>query len=159
MSEIEIPELKNLKIRSLCESDLIEVDLLERKIFPDPWPLSAFHEVLDNEEINGLVGLLNAQIVAYAVFTIGWGESRLANIAVAPDFRRKSIAKILISNILKIVKEANCKNIFLDVRPSNAAAINLYKNFGFTELYTKPNYYQSPKEDVLVMTKTLGNTN
>lgn len=159
MSEIDIPELNNLKIRPLCENDLIEVDLLERKIFPDPWPLSAFHEVLDNKEINGLVGLLDEHIVAYAVFTIGRGESRLANIAVAPNFRRKSIAKILISNILKIVKEANCENIFLDVRPSNAAAINLYKIFGFTELYTKPDYYQSPKEDVLVMMKTMGNTN
>ncbi len=159
MNEIEIPELNNLKIRPLREGDLIDVEVLERQIFPDPWPPSAFREVLDNEEINGLVGKMDGQIAAYAIYTIGCGESRLANLAVAPDFRRKSIAKILLSNILKIVKEADCEYIFLDVRPSNVAAINLYKKFGFTELYTKPNYYNTPKEDVLVMIKNLGDTN
>ena len=140
------------------EGDLIEVEVLERQIFPDPWPPSAFREVLDNEEINSLVGKMGGRIVAYAIYTIGYGESRLANIAVAPDFRRKSIAKILLSNILKIVKEADCEYIFLDVRPSNAAAINLYKKYGFKELYTKPDYYHTPKEEVLVMMKTLKDT-
>ncbi len=154
--DIEKPE--NLKIRPMREGDLIDINALEHLIFPDPWPPSAFREVLESKEINGLVGEIDGSVVAYAVYTIGYGESRLANIAVAPDFRRKSIAKNLLSNILKIVKEANCEYIFLDVRPSNVIAISLYKKFGFRELYTKPDYYRLPKEDVLVMMKNLKET-
>lgn len=154
--DIEKPE--NLKIRPMRKGDLIDINVLEHQIFPDPWPSSAFREVIESEEINGLVGEIDGRIVAYAVYTIGYGEGRLANIAVAPEFRRKSIAKSLLNNILKIVKEANCEYIFLDVRPSNAAAISLYKKFGFRELYTKPDYYRLPKEDVLVMMKKLKET-
>jgi len=155
---MNIPEVNKLKIRPFRESDIIDIDVLENKIFPDPWPSSAFKEVFESKDINGLVGEIDGRIVAYAVFSIGLGESRLANIAVDDDFRRKSVAKNLLNNILKIVKEANCDYIFLDVRPSNKTAISLYKKFGFTELYTKPNYYHSPREDVLVMVKNLRET-
>jgi [ribosomal protein S18]-alanine N-acetyltransferase len=155
---MEIPKVDNLIIRPIRESDLIDINILENKLFTDPWPPAAFLEVFESDEIYGLVAEMDGKIAAYAVYTIGLGESRLANIAVDDDFRRKSIAKNLLNNILKIVKEANCEYIFLDVRPSNAAAISLYKKFGFTELYTKPNYYRSPREDVLVMMKNLRET-
>jgi ribosomal-protein-alanine N-acetyltransferase len=139
----------------MLETDIPEIDRLEKQIFTDPWPSSAFRDIFVNDEIKAVVVEINEEIVAYAVYTIGFGESRLANIAVTSDYRRKSIAKTLLNNIFKIVKEADCEYIFLDVRPSNLAAINLYKKFGFTELYQKPNYYHSPKEDVLVMLKRL----
>jgi ribosomal-protein-alanine N-acetyltransferase len=155
---MKIPDIDNLTIRPFRESDLIDINIIEKEVFPDPWPPAAFREVFESDDINGLVGEIDGKIVAYVVYTIGFGESRLANIAVADEFRRKSIAKNLLNNILKIVKEANCEYIFLDVRPSNAAAISLYKKFGFTELYTKPDYYRSPKEDVLVMMKKLKET-
>jgi len=159
MKPNNIPELDNLIIRPMLETDIPEINRLEKQIFTDPWPPSAFRDIFVNDKIKTLVVEIDKEIVAYAVYTIGFGESRLANMAVIQNYRRKSIAKILLSNIFKILKEADCEYIFLDVRPSNLAAINLYKKFGFTELYQKPNYYHSPKEDVLVMLKRLREEN
>ena len=41
----------------------------------------------------------------------------------------------------------------LEVRPSNAAAIALYRGFGFREAGRRRNYYDLPKEDALILTK------
>lgn len=42
----------------------------------------------------------------------------------------------------------------LEVRPSNAAAIALYTRFGFREAGRRRNYYDLPKEDALILTRT-----
>ena len=41
----------------------------------------------------------------------------------------------------------------LEVRSSNAAAIALYRGFGFREVGRRRNYYDLPKEDALILTK------
>ena len=47
--------------------------------------------------------------------------------------------------------------IFLEVRESNDAAINLYNKFGFNELGIRANYYKRDKgrEDAIIMGLTL----
>ena len=42
------------------------------------------------------------------------------------------------------------------VRPSNAAAIALYTRFGFREAGRRRNYYDLPREDALILTRTFG---
>jgi ribosomal-protein-alanine N-acetyltransferase len=44
----------------------------------------------------------------------------------------------------------------LEVRPSNTGAIALYRRFGFEEAGRRRNYYDLPKEDALILTKTYG---
>ncbi|MFC2620031.1 MAG: ribosomal-protein-alanine N-acetyltransferase, partial [Pauljensenia sp.] len=41
--------------------------------------------------------------------------------------------------------------IFLDVRPSNAAAISLYESRGFVEIGRRPRYFRNPVEDAVEM--------
>jgi ribosomal-protein-alanine N-acetyltransferase len=40
----------------------------------------------------------------------------------------------------------------LEVRERNAAAINMYKEAGFTEAGRRPGYYNCPVEDAILMT-------
>ena len=48
----------------------------------------------------------------------------------------------------------SCDNTsWLEVRPSNTAAIALYESFGFTERGRRHNYYDLPKEDALILTR------
>ena len=147
--------IDDLKIRAMQSADIRAVSLLEIEIFPDPWPETAFVDFLNNIDAICWVTEWDDRIIGYAIFFLGSGEAHLANIAVAPSFRGKYIAKKLISCILEAVKKAECENIFLDVRPSNDAAINLYRKFGFLDLYYKENYYISPPEDALVMVKNI----
>jgi ribosomal-protein-alanine N-acetyltransferase len=144
-----------ITLRPLRRSDLHQIVLLEIEIFPDPWPMAAFEEELDRENRGIIVAEYEQRIIGYAGYFFAAGEAQLTNIGVALEFRGKSVAKSLLNCILEIARKAGCENIFLDVRPSNKAAINLYIKFGFMELYRRPNYYRIPPEDALVMVKNL----
>jgi len=131
--------------------DLAQIVGLERRIFSDPWPTSAFtYPESESFEIT-LVAESDSGIAGYACLMIDNHEGHLTNIAVAPDFRRKSVAKRLLDRIFEIVIERRCKHLLLEVRPSNVEAINLYERYGFKELLRKPNYYRKPVEEAMVM--------
>jgi len=142
-------------IRVMEKRDIDLLVSLEAGIFSDPWPAEAFSEGLESGNHTFLVVEAEKQVVGYASFYIEMGEGRLTNIAIIPEFRRKNIAKRLLEYILEIVKKAGCKYIFLDVRPTNKAAISLYSGFGFCEVYRRPEYYSNPTEDALVMVRNL----
>ncbi|MCP4706523.1 MAG: ribosomal protein S18-alanine N-acetyltransferase [candidate division Zixibacteria bacterium] len=145
----------NSVIRLMKREDIDHLASLEMEIFSDPWPVEAFIDGLDDVNHVFLVVEIEKQIAGYGSYYIEMGEGRLTNIAITPEFRRKSIAKKLLEYILGVVKEAMCKYIFLDVRPTNEAAISLYNLYGFYEAYRRPEYYSDPTEDAMVMVKNL----
>ncbi|MCX6825838.1 MAG: ribosomal protein S18-alanine N-acetyltransferase [candidate division Zixibacteria bacterium] len=147
----------NIVIRPMIRSDISRIVLIENMIFSDPWPTAAFEEELDRMGRGIIVAETDGVVAGYAGYIVGAGESHLTNMGVAPEYQRKSVAKILLNGILEIADRAECDYIFLDVRPSNTAALNLYGKFGFTQLYRRPGYYRFPDEDAVVMIKTLGN--
>jgi ribosomal-protein-alanine acetyltransferase len=155
LSSAEKTTKLTVDIRPLKEADLPEVMRQERMIFPDPWPQSAFYEVFKTEEWGGLVAESGGQTLGYAVFLIAAAECHLANIAVHPDYRRKSVAKQLLFSILEIATNQECEQIILEVRVSNEEAIAFYRRFGFVDLYRRPRYYHSPQEDALVLVRNL----
>lgn len=153
--EIENRKIIQVNIRAMIKNDLADVILLERNIFPDPWSYEAFEEQIEIEGWGGLVAEWNGRIIGYACYYIVNDEAHLTNIAVDSNYRRKSVAKQLLENILKVVMERNCEFILLEVRPNNKNAITFYEKYGFNVLYRRPNYYRKPIEDALVMVRYL----
>lgn len=145
----------NIKIRPMNREDLRQVLAIENAVFSDPWPEEAFLQADLHPDHQFIVAQGDKRVVGYAAYYFDIGEARLTNIAVDPEFQRKSIAKKLLNYILDIVKKENCEYIFLDVRPTNLAAIDLYKKFGFEKAYIRPGYYDNPPEDAFVMVRRL----
>lgn len=146
-------------IREMAEEDLNEVVSLERRIFADPWPRSAFVEQVSEKGWSAIVAEADGKVVGYACYYIVDCESRLTNIAVDPAYRRKSVARKLLENILQTVQEQKCEYLLLEVRPSNVEARAFYQRFSFVLLCRTPNYYQHPVEDALVMVHYLEHGN
>lgn len=140
-------------IREMVGADLSQVMDMERDIFPDPWPTSAFEEQFSSDEWTSIVAIKDNIVIGYACYLVVGDEAHLTNIAVAKTYRRKSVAKRLLEPILEVVKEKGCEFILLEVRPSNEAAIAFYESFDFRELYKRQRYYKSPIEDALVMVR------
>jgi ribosomal-protein-alanine N-acetyltransferase len=143
----------------MTESDLEAVTAMEKDLFSDPWPISAFLDDLKSEYSHPFVVQLDNEVVGYAVFWIGVDEGHLTNIAVDRKYQRKSIAKQLLSYILRFAAESGLTQIILEVRPSNTPAIFLYESFGFTRLGVRKRYYRNPVEDCLVMKKEIIGSN
>jgi [ribosomal protein S18]-alanine N-acetyltransferase len=79
------------------------------------------------------------------------GEAEIRNLAVRAGFRRLGIARRLIEAVHAWLAAARVRRVFLEVRPSNAAARSLYRSFGYSECGLRRNYYQSDGEDALVL--------
>ena len=47
------------------------------------------------------------------------------------------------------------QSLTLEVRASNASARSLYEKLGFEQIGCRKNYYRNPKEDALILKKTL----
>ncbi len=141
--------------RKLSEGDLIKVHALEENIFPDPWPYDAFQEQLSSDGWGGIIAEVGSEIIGYACFFITSNEAHLTNMAVVKEYRRKSVAKQLLDNILLIVSKYECEFVLLEVRSSNIKAIEFYKKHGFTFLFKRSDYYRKPVEDALVFVRYL----
>ncbi|MBD3331744.1 ribosomal-protein-alanine N-acetyltransferase [candidate division GN15 bacterium] len=141
--------------RPMTESDLDQVVGLEGEIFTDAWPRSAFQDVMRESGWSIWVACSLTTVIAYACWLIVADECHLANIAVAEQWRRKSVAKRFLERILSEAQAASCRYILLEVRTSNDPAVAFYRKHGFDVWYERPNYYQRPPEDALVMVRRL----
>ena len=142
-----------LTVRSMTDADLVDVLRLEKEIFSDPWPRDMFTEHATGGHWTALSAESAGKLVGYACYRIEEDKAHLTNMAVDPEYQRKSVAKRLLENILRIVQESGCELITLEVRASNSGAIAFYTAFGFVELYRQPNYYRRPVEEACVMVR------
>jgi ribosomal-protein-alanine N-acetyltransferase len=78
-------------------------------------------------------------------------EAHVATIATHPDFRRKGIAKRLLSHALQKLMEQGARSSFLEVRESNLAAQAMYRKFGYEETGRRRRYYKDNDEDAILM--------
>jgi len=142
-------------IREMTESDLPEVIKLENDLFSDPWPESIFRQDIALEMSYPVVYQEHGEIAGYAILWVGGDEGHLTNIAVSRLYQRKSVAKKLLSHILRLASGMGLTQIILEVRPSNLPAISLYEKFGFEPLAVRKRYYSNPAEDCLVMRRIM----
>ncbi len=148
-------DLKNLIIKKMGVDDVDEVVEIENQSFSDPWKKEFFLDEISNALAYPLVAKLNQNVVGYACLWIFLGELQIANIAVAPPFRKKGIGKKIMEKIISYAELNFLKRITLDVRESNKEAINLYNKFGFKIIGKRKSYYRFPVEDSLILEKIL----
>jgi ribosomal-protein-alanine N-acetyltransferase len=75
------------------------------------------------------------------------------NVAVDPDRRRLGIASTLLTRLFERVDDPEAQYT-LEVRRSNAGAIELYDRFGFRAAGVRRRYYQDNGEDAVIMWRT-----
>ena len=127
---------------------------LERLCFPAaPWSAQSL-ELLTNDGIG--VGYLltdpaDGSVVAYGGMLITVDEGQITNIAVHPDHRRHGYGAAILRALLRHAKDARLESVSLEVRPSNTAAVTMYRNAGFAEAGRRKAFYTKPTEDALVM--------
>ncbi len=91
-------------------------------------------------------------------FVIGLIEpdhtGHITTVGVAPDHRRRRLAKRLMAQVEKGFKERNVRLVRLEVRSLNMAAQKLYEDLGYAVTQRLPKYY-SNGGDGLLMLKSL----
>jgi ribosomal-protein-alanine N-acetyltransferase len=151
-SEESAPEIPGLVIRPMRIEDVDEVALMERLIFPSPWPRQAFvDEVKEGTGSFSIVARSGRPLAGYLVAWFVLDEAHLGNIAVNPELRRRQIATELMKSLIQEADERMVTRITLEVRASNVGAIRLYRKFGFRAISMRRGYYIDNREDAFVM--------
>lgn len=135
------------------KKDLEAVWAIEQASFSHPWTRAMFQEELAKipATLYVLKGGSEKTALGYCCFWALSGELQLVNIAVRPDLRGQGLGRKLLNHLLREAQIRAAEKIFLEVRPSNQAAIGLYERLGFKVLYRRPRYYTPEGEDALVM--------
>jgi len=85
----------------------------------------------------------------------GRAGGRILDLAVAQAHRREGHAKFLLERFLAVGGENGVREVFLEVRESNAAAIALYTNFGFSRFGPPAQLLSHPTEAALLLKRKL----
>ena len=91
------------------------------------------------------------RIVGYVVALDAADEGEILNLAVAPVMRRTGLGRALVHQILEALSDRGVRQVFLEVRESNAPARALYAALGFKEVGRRKQYYRRPVEDAIVL--------
>ena len=144
------------KLRMMAHEDIAQVSDIERRSYAFPWSHGVFRDCLlagyhciaiDREDL----------VVGYSILSIAAGEAHILNLCVDPSYRELGYGELLLDEILVRTVNAEVREIFLEVRPSNEKAIALYLKKGFHQIADRPAYYQATegREDAAVLSKIL----
>ena len=148
--------MKTVKIVPMSAEHLDALASLERICFSRPWSRQMLADELDNQCAAFLVALEpeTDKVIGYAGLLVAADEGYITTVAVDPSRRRQGVAAQLLQVFDNFARGNRLAFLTLEVRPSNTAAIALYKGFGFEQVGRRKNYYDLPKEDALILTKT-----
>jgi [ribosomal protein S18]-alanine N-acetyltransferase len=148
-------DVLQVTIDLMGKKDLPEILAIEKESFLSPWSEGMFVDELKVAHSQCLVARLShgkeSTIGGYMIFWIVADEAHLHNVAVKKEFRRQGLAHGFMNIMKEISKQAGVKARTLEVRESNAGAINLYRKCGFVVKGRRPLYYTDTQEDALIM--------
>lgn len=128
----------------------------------DAWSSTLFHEALDQPgryrclvavaAPTGTDGSLGAdgEPVAYGVVSLSPESADLDNLTVRRDHERRGIGRWLLALLLDDAAQHGAREVLLEVRDGNTAAIALYDAEGFVEIHRRRGYYAAGIDAVVM---------
>lgn len=143
-------------IRPMRDADVPAVLLLEKDSYEFPWSAGNFIDSI-HAGYSAWVYEVGGEIIGHMIMMTVLEEAHLLNITIAPEWRRQGLGRILLEHAMETARQQRSKVLFLEVRPSNDAAIAMYEKLGFEAFALRKDYYPAAqgREDALVMRAVL----
>jgi ribosomal-protein-alanine N-acetyltransferase len=141
----------------MTEADVSAVVAIELASYRFPWSEVIFRDCLRVGYVCRVAAHLDV-VAGYGIVSTGAGEAHVLNLCVQPELRCRGIGTLLLEDLLQRAAAVAVDMAYLEVRPSNTAAIRLYKAFEFVHVGLRRGYYQAPegREDAAVFKLALG---
>jgi ribosomal-protein-alanine N-acetyltransferase len=140
----------------MAAEDIEAVIALEHAVYPFPWSEQIFRDCL-RVGYDCWVVETGPGVAGYGIMSMGAGECHILNLCIDPALRRRGVGRMLLSMLLSRARRAGMLHAFLEVRPTNKAAMALYEDTGFERVGLRRGYYQAAggREDAIVYRKAL----
>jgi ribosomal-protein-alanine N-acetyltransferase len=132
------------------------IGIMDRRNYEYAWTDGIFRDCLKAGYLCPLM-MLEDDIIGYGVLQIGANEAHILNLCIDKPWQRQGYACVLLEHLVSEAISQRAHVMFLEVRPSNTRAVELYQRSGFNEIGLRKNYYDSRdgREDALVMARNL----
>jgi len=141
-----------IELRPMTERDLPAVMAIENTVYAFPWTQGNFRDSLDaGYSCRAL--LCDGELIGYAVLMQAADEAHLLNLSIAAECHRQGYGTLLLQRVCELARAQNARLLILEVRPSNEAALELYRRNGFGHVGLRRDYYpaQDGREDALIL--------
>lgn len=138
-------------IRKLQEADVEPLAAIEAASFSMPWSARDFQDLLSHDYCLYMVAEVDGEVAGCAGLTDICNEGNIDNVVVAERFRGQGVGCRLLTELLAAGEAQGIGAFTLEVRVSNATAIHLYEKLGFVSEGIRPNFYERPTEDAMIM--------
>jgi [ribosomal protein S18]-alanine N-acetyltransferase len=151
-------------LRRALPADVPALVALEVACFTHPWTPDLVRQEIARVPPDGVLvlegpgspGGPRAGIRAYGSFRLVVDELHVMNVAVHPGWRRRGLARWLLSFAMGRAARSGARRALLELRAGNLEARALYESLGFERLGERRAYYSEPTEDALVFARELG---
>lgn len=136
------------------ELSLSEVDRaleIEEECFSSPWKRNDFIGMVEDVDKTYIAAVLDDEIIGGACLRNIAGDGEVTNVAIKKAHRGAGYSEKLINALIEKGKDMGCEAFTLEVRVSNIPAIRCYEKCGFESAGIRPNFYEHPKEDAMIM--------
>jgi [ribosomal protein S18]-alanine N-acetyltransferase len=134
--------------------DIPELKTIEVECGLSAWSPAAYESELKRPDSIILTASVDNKMVGFMAGRLPLilnGDAEVNNLGVLPGFRRNAVGSSLLSDFKTAAVQRRAGAIWLEVRPSNRAAIALYRSHGFVERGIRPGFYRDPVEDAKLM--------
>jgi len=138
------------------EHDLDAVAALEASLQPFPWSRGNFADSL----VAGYsvwVLRLGGELIGFSVVMRVIDEAHLLTIGICKRYQGQGYGARMLRHVMDCARLGGASKLFLEVRPSNEQAVELYRHFGFHQIGLRKGYYpaEEGREDALIFDKEL----
>jgi ribosomal-protein-alanine N-acetyltransferase len=141
----------------LSFNDIDSIVLIEQQNSHEPWSKNQLIESIQNPTNLCCSISTNNQIIGFLMAMPALDTADILNISINKNYQRKGYGKKLLHFLIKELKDRMIRQLMLEVRLSNQAAISFYLKHGFEKISLRKNYYiinskhPNQKEDGIIM--------
>ncbi len=148
-----------LRFRRMTLDDIEQVMVVENEVYEFPWTRSIFSDCI-RVGYHCWLALQQQTVIGHAVISVVADESHMLNLSISRNHQGKGCGRQFIEFLVNEARAQRAETMLLEVRPSNAAAINCYNSAGFNEIGYRKDYYpaQDGREDALLLARHISPT-
>ena len=157
-------EQSSMVFRRFELSDLDQVIEINHQCLPENYPERFFQTIFSELPSAFLICIINEELIGYTMARIETGLSNFSifhrakkghtiSIAVKPEYRRMGVATKLLEASISAMTQQGATELYLEVRISNEAAVNLYRSLEYKIIKEIRHYYRDFESAYLMARK------
>jgi len=132
-------------LRTLTPEHLDAVMAIEQSAYSHPWSRGNFKDSL-NPLFDAHCLWLEDELLGYFLAMHGVEEMHLLNITVAPARQGQGWGRMMLDALTLLSRQQGAQWLWLEVRQSNAQALQVYERYGFRRVSIRKDYYPADRQ-------------